>query len=273
MSSSPLQEIVALLGCPAAGNPSQYLFERAIEAAGLDWRFVTCDVAVGDAAPAIAGAKALGFRGCLLSGPLREAAVGLIDLATPSVSFSGGATVLERRDGGFVAHMTDGRGVVEALRGHVDPAARAALVMGAGSCGRSVALELAAAGAPEVMVCDPDHDRAKALSAALTATVPATTVDWHGLAIPGHAGVLAITPTAVAAEHAIGGLRRDLVVADTVLAGHPSPLADQAAEQGCCLVDSIEIHAVRSAIDFQILTGLAPDTEALREALEEFLSG
>ena len=45
MTSVALQEIVALLGCPAAGNPAQYLFERLIQAAGLDWRFLTFDVA------------------------------------------------------------------------------------------------------------------------------------------------------------------------------------------------------------------------------------
>ena len=54
MTSSALQDIIALLGCPAAGNPAQYLFERAIDAADLDWRFVTCDVAEADVAEAIA---------------------------------------------------------------------------------------------------------------------------------------------------------------------------------------------------------------------------
>ena len=44
MTSPALQEVVALLGCPAAGTPAQYLFERMIAATGLDWQFVTLDV-------------------------------------------------------------------------------------------------------------------------------------------------------------------------------------------------------------------------------------
>ena len=40
MTSPALQEVVAVLASPAAGNPSQYLFERAIERAGLDARQV-----------------------------------------------------------------------------------------------------------------------------------------------------------------------------------------------------------------------------------------
>jgi shikimate dehydrogenase len=71
MTSPALQEVVAVLASPAAGNPSQYLFERAFAAAGLDWRMITCDVAPGRLTEAIGGAAALGFRGCLVSGPLR----------------------------------------------------------------------------------------------------------------------------------------------------------------------------------------------------------
>ena len=31
MTSPALQEIIALLGAPAAGNPAQYLYERMLE--------------------------------------------------------------------------------------------------------------------------------------------------------------------------------------------------------------------------------------------------
>jgi shikimate 5-dehydrogenase len=36
--------------------------------------------------------------------------------------------------------------------------------------------------------------------------------------------------------------------------------------------DGIEIHAAQTAIDFQMLTGLEPDIEMLRDSLEEYLS-
>ena len=72
MTSPALQDIVALLGCPAAGNPAQYLFERAIAAAGLDWRFLTFDVLPERLAQALGGVDAMGFRGCLLAGALQE---------------------------------------------------------------------------------------------------------------------------------------------------------------------------------------------------------
>jgi shikimate dehydrogenase len=270
MTSPGLQEIVALLGCPAAGNPAQYLFERAFEAAGLDWRFVTCDVAATDSAAAVAGGGALGLRGCLLSGPLREAALSCVTSTSPAAAFSGGVTLVERTAAGLVGHMTEGRGIVEALRGHVDLARAVVMVAGADTTGRAAALELAAAGVSDLVVCDPEPIRATELVEALGGA-PATAVAWEtGLVIPERAGIVIIG--SAAADAAISGWRPDLVVADTVLAPRLSRAATDAASHGGCIVDGLEIHAARMAIDFQALTGREADTDMLRDALDEFLS-
>jgi shikimate dehydrogenase len=277
MTSPALQDIIALLGCPAAGNPAQYLFERAIEAAGLDVRFVTVDVAPERLAEAFAGISAMGFRGCLLSGPLREVALPLVASATPTASFAGGVTLLERQADALVGHMTDGRGVVEAVRGHIDPAGSRVVVLGAGSRGRAVALELALAGAAGILVADPDQARAIALAEALggLSAAVATAVDWQPtLDLPTDIDILvAAGPDAGgAASHSMTGLRGDLVVADLRLATTPSAVGRQAAEVGACLVDGLEIHVARTAIDFQMLLGVETDPDLLRDALDEFLS-
>jgi hypothetical protein len=38
------------------------------------------------------------------------------------------------------------------------------------------------------------------------------------------------------------------------------------------VVDGLEVHAARTAIDFQTLSGIATDADMLREALDEFLA-
>jgi hypothetical protein len=38
------------------------------------------------------------------------------------------------------------------------------------------------------------------------------------------------------------------------------------------VIDGLEIHCERTAIDFHSLTGLEADTEMLRDALDEFFS-
>lgn len=269
MTSGPLQEIVAVLASPAAGNPSQYVFERAVEAAGLDWRIITCDVAPARLGEAVAGAAALGFRGCIVSGPLRRAVLGLVPAASPTARFAGGVGLVERTADGLVGHLTDGRGVVEALRGHVDPAGRHAFVLGGGTTGRAVALELALAGAAGIVVADPDQERAAALVADLAAleNVSAEPLAWgDAIAVPSS---VAIVVRATTATVPLTDLRPDMVVADVSPAAGLPPEAQAA---GCCLVDGLEIRAVQAAIDFQSLTGVEADVDLLREALDEYLS-
>jgi shikimate dehydrogenase len=277
MTSPALQEVVALLGCPAAGNPAQYLFERMIAAAGLDWQFVTLDVPPERIVEAIHGAAAMGFRGCLLSGPLRAAALSAVASASPAATFAGAVSLIDRQPGGPAGHMTDGRGVLESLRSHVDPTGARVLILGAGAVARATALELMLSGVGEIVVCDRTPERAGALVEALTgmATAPASAIPWEGsIAIPERIGIVV---TAVPTDGPkplvpLAGLRPDLVVADLALVSQPAPVVTAARAAGACVIDGLEIHCERTAIDFHTLTGVEPDTEMLRDALDEFFS-
>ena len=58
MSDDSLQAIVCCMGQPVAGNPTQFMIERAFAAAGLDWRYLTLEVAPDDLAAGVAGMQA-----------------------------------------------------------------------------------------------------------------------------------------------------------------------------------------------------------------------
>lgn len=69
------EPIIAVLGHPIAGNPSQLAIERAFEAMKLDWRVMSFDVTPENLPVALHGLEVLGVRGILLSKNLiREAA-------------------------------------------------------------------------------------------------------------------------------------------------------------------------------------------------------
>jgi shikimate dehydrogenase len=277
MTSPALQEVVALLGCPAAGNPAQYLFERMIAAAGLDWRFLTFDVPPDRIVEAIHGAAAMGFRGCLLSGPLRAAALSAVASASPAATFAGAVSLVERQPAGLAGHMTDGRGTLESLRTHVDPTGVAVLIIGAGAAARATAVELSLSGAGEIIVCDRTPERAAALVEALggMAAAPSSAMPWDvAVAIPERVGIVVAAVPADGPKPVLSltGLRPDLVVADLALVSQPAPVVTAARAAGACVIDGLEIHCERTAIDFHTLTGVEPDTEMLRDALDEFFS-
>lgn len=274
MTSPALQEILALVGCPAAGNPAQYLAERMLAEAGLDWRFLTLEVAPERIGAAIAGIDALGFRGCVLAGPLRGLAAAHVTALSPTATFSRAVSLVERQPTGLVGHMTDGRGLLEALRAHADPTGTGVLVIGAGPTARAAALELSLAGAAEILICNRTPDAAAALVDALAGVdgAPASTLPWQPeIVVPERVGIV-VAAVPAGAPLGLSGLRQDHVVADFALVPQPSPVTSAAQKHGACVIDGLEIHCAKTAIDFHTWTGLEPDTDLLRELLDEYLN-
>jgi shikimate 5-dehydrogenase len=107
------------------------------------------------------------------------------------------------------------------------------------------------------------------------AAAPASALPWGAaIAIPDRVGIVV---TAVPADGQkpvapLAGLRPDLVVADLALVSQPAPVVAAARGAGACVIDGLEIHCERTAIDFHTLTGFETDTEMLRDALDEFFS-
>lgn len=274
MTSPALQEIVALLGCPAAGNPAQYLHERSLADAALDWRFLTLDVAPERIAAALGGIESMGFRGCVLSGPLRGHAARHVATLSPAAMFSRAVSLVERQPTGLVGHMTDGRGLLEALRSHIDPAGASVLLLGAGPAARAAALELSLARAAEILVCNRSPDRATDLVEALSAVDGATaaSLPWQPEIVVPEQVDLVISAVPAQAAPSLAGLRKDLVVADFALVSQPAPVVAAAQKHGACTIDGLEIHSEKTAIDFHTWTGIEPDTDLLRELLDEYLN-
>ncbi|NBX30683.1 hypothetical protein EBR04_09650, partial [bacterium] len=224
--------------------------------------------------PALSGVDALGFRGCVLSGPLRSRATPHVATLSPAAMFSRAVSLVERQPSGLVGHMTDGRGLHEALRAHIDPTGTRILLIGAGPAARAAALELSLARAAEILVCNrtPEHavDLVEALSAVDGAA--AATFPWQPeITVPEQVDIV-IAAVPAGAAPALAGLRRDLVVADFALVSQPAPIVAAAQKHGACTIDGLEIHCEKTAIDFHTWTGLEPDTDLLRELLDEYLN-
>ena len=276
MTNPALQEVIALLGHPAAGTPAQYLFERVVVGDSLDWRFVTLEVQPERLAAALGGLDAMNFRGCLLAGSLQQPAAELLAAISPAAKFAGGCSLIERTPDGLSGHLTLGRGLLEAVRLHADPAASPTVIVGSGLLARATALELTLAGVPEIIVADPWNDAGDSMVKALAgieggqASLLSTE---NELLIPERAGLVVVAseqqPFPMARD--LAGLREDLVVVDTSLAPKTSPVLEAATAARACRVDGLEVATAILAIDFQRLTGIEADTELLRDALDEFL--
>lgn len=278
--SSSLQEVVCCLGRPVAGNPTQYMLEKALATAGLDWRCLTFDVSPEDLADAVRGLKALGFRGANVTTPHKRAVVPLLDALSPRAQRIGAVNCAVRVEDQWRGENTDGQGFLQALRGLADPAGLCAVILGAGGVARAIAVELALAGAARLTIVNRTLAHAQELAELVmrSTRVPAEAVPWEGpMAVPEATGLL-VNATAVGMGDpeaplplVVESLRPELIVAEVVFNPPRTWLLNTARQRGCRTLDGLGMLVNQVAASFELWTGQAPDTAVMRDALEEFL--
>lgn len=278
--STALQEIVCCMGQPVAGNPTQYIMEKAFAAAGLDWRYLTLEVSPEQLADAVRGMKAMGFRGGNFTVPHKVAVLPLLDGLSPAAELIGAVNCVNQTEGKLLGENTDGKGFLQSLRTVVDPAGKQIVVLGAGGAARAVAVELALAGAAAITIVNRTPDRGQPLVDVLASKTKAaaTLVEWKGdYAVPATTEVLinatsiGLNDPAARVPVAVDSLRQGLVVADVVFNPPKTRFLAEAEQHGCTTLDGLGMLVNQAVIGFEIWTGVKPDAAVMREALEEFL--
>lgn len=280
MPSPALQEVICCLGQPVAGNPTQYMMEKAFAAAGLDWRYLTCEVPPDKLADALKGFRALGFKGANFTIPHKVAVIPLLDELSPAARQMGAVNCVHRVGDKLVGENTDGKGFVQSLREVCHPAGLKVAILGAGGAARAIAVELALDGAAEFWIVNRSQQRGEELTKLLQdrTGVQATYVPLTGdYAVPPEAALFinatsfGLGDAAAQVPVAADSLRPDLIVADVVFNPPETWLIRTARERGCRAIDGLGMLVNQAVTCFRIWTGIEPDAGVMRDALEEFL--
>jgi shikimate dehydrogenase len=278
---SPLQETTFLFGQPVAGNPTQFMMERAFAAAGLDWRYLTLEIPPERLGDAVRGVRAMGFRGGNVTMPHKVAVIEFLDELTEAAGLMQAVNCIHNLDGRLIGENTDGKGFLQSLRTLTDPAGKKVVVLGAGGAARAIAVELALAGAAEVTIVNRNSERGQRLADLIrdkTAT-SAVYVEWtDDFVLPADVEVL-INATSIGlfdrnarVPIKLDTLRSGLVVADVIFNPADTWLLREARDRGCQTLDGLGMLVNQAVIAFRLWTGVDADAALVRESLEEFLS-
>lgn len=267
--------LVGLIGHPVAGNPTGTMIEAAFAAAGLDWRYVSMDVAQGGLEAAVAGLSALGFRGFNVTMPYKVAILPLLSRLTEAAELIGATNTVLRDGDGWVGENTDGKGFLAAVTEVLEPRGARVCLLGAGGAARAIAVELALAGAASIGIVNRDEGRGRSLAQLLTSrtATSATWRSWTGpLAI--EAGVdLVVNATSIGFHDPDAAPDVDLrsagqpLVADVVFDPPQTRLLRAAEAAGCRTLDGLGMLANQGAIAFRLWTDVEPDAALMRAVL------
>ena len=264
MTISAKARLAGLMGWPVSHSRSPRLHNWWIERYGIDGVYMPLAVRPEHLAEALRALPKLGFAGCNLTIPHKEAAAGLVDEVDDLARRVGAVnTVVVQPGGALWGGNSDVFGFAESLRSDA-PGWRAgqgdAVVLGAGGAARAVVVALQDLGA-RVRVLNRTRARAEALAAEFGCAA----ADWDDRAEAlADAGLLVNTTSQgmdgePPLDLPLDRLPPRAVVCDVVYVPLRTPLLAEAEARGNPIVDGLNMLLHQARPGFERWFGVRPE--------------
>ncbi|MBV9824778.1 MAG: shikimate dehydrogenase [Alphaproteobacteria bacterium] len=276
--------LAGIMGSPVSHSRSPALHNFWLDEYGVDGVYVPLAVAPDRLETALRALPALGFRGCNLTIPHKQAALAIVDSVEPMARRIGAInTVVVTADGKLTASNTDVFGFRENLRdcapdwnAHAGPA----VVLGAGGAARAIVAALIQEGVSEIRLVNRTSARAQAIAEDLADAKSAISVAaWAKRAalLEGAGIVVNTTSLGMTGEPDLGldlaALPKTAVVADIVYVPLDTTLLTTARTRGNRVVDGLGMLLHQGRPGFEAWFGTPPRvTRELRASVLTTLS-
>ncbi len=270
--------LAGVMGWPVMHSRSPMLHNHWMKVHGLAGSYVPLAIKAEGLAAALRALPALGFAGCNLTIPHKEAALVIVDEVEPSARKIGAVNCIRvRADGSLSACNYDGWGYVESIReGKPDWRADAGpvVVLGAGGAARAILVALAEQGAREIRLINRSPARAQALAAEFGAPIRAIDWDQRHDALEGAAMLVNTTSQGMVGQPqldlSLDSLPSRALVSDIVYVPLETPLLAAARARGHVVVNGLGmlLHQARPAFRdwFGVMPEVTPELRAMIEA-------
>jgi 3-phosphoshikimate 1-carboxyvinyltransferase len=256
---------LGLLGGPGIScSPGPRVYNRVFTRLGLPYLYLP--VVSERAGPALALLERLGFAGCSVTMPLKEAVARLLGpgrTLAPADAL-GAVNTLIRRGDAWEGRNTDAGAIAELLAPH---AGRPALVLGSGGAALAAAFALRQLGSPTAITGILEQQAEELASRLGLSTVP-----WEQRAAHTFEVLVNTTPCGVdGASDPIPGFDawQGRVVLDAVLSERPTPLVRRARAGGAEGIEGIEWWVRQGREQMAAMTDALLTTEQMRSAVND----
>ena len=269
--------LAGLMGWPVMHSRSPKLHNHWLSAHGLAGAYVPLAIKPEGLRAALRALPALGFSGCNLTIPHKEAALAVVDKVDPVARRIGAVnTIVVMPDGSLEGRNTDVFGYLESVR-EAQPTWRVdrgpVVVLGAGGGARAVLVGLIDQGARDIRLVNRTLARAEALARELGGPIKALPWGERQAALDGAATLVNTTNQGMVGEPpldlALDKLPKSALVSDIVYIPRETPLLAAARQRGNAVVNGagMLVHQARAA--FHAWFGIMPEaTPALRALVE-----
>ncbi len=270
--------LAGVMGDPVMHSRSPKLHSYWLAKYGLTGTYVPLAIKAEHLRAALRALPALGFSGCNLTIPHKEAALEIVDRIDPPARRIGAVNcVVVAADGSLMGQNHDAFGYIESVR-ETQPAWRAdagpIVVIGAGGGARAVLVSLIDQGAREIRLVNRTPARAKALAGEFGGPITALGWEQREVALKGAATLVNATNQGMVGEPpldlALDALPVSALVSDIIYIPRETALLAAARKRGNPTVNGLGmlLHQARPAFHawFGIMPEVTPELRAMIEA-------
>ena len=261
-------------------NPTVAMVEASYKANDLHFRYVNCEVNPDQLEAAVAGARAMNWKGFNCSIPHKVDVIKYLDSLGESASLIGAVNCAVNRGGKLIGENTDGKGFLKSFL-EITPAAEKTIVLlGAGGAARAIAVELALAGAKKFYVVNRSRARGEDLTALLNDKTKASAqfVEWNSTyQIPLDAEVV-INSTSMGMINTEGrqdinfdSIRPGMLAADVIVNPPQTYFLTEAGKRGATTLQGLGMVVNQAVITIKYWTGVDVNPKDLSDELSKVL--
>jgi len=280
MSKIYRAELVGVFGCPIDENPTGVVMEAAFAKLGLNYRYITMLVEKNTLGDAIAGLKAMNFRGINLTIPHKVEVIKYLDELSHAAEIIGAVNTVVNKNGKLFGENTDGKGFITSLRKvDVDVAGKKIAVLGAGGAARAISVECALAGAKQITIANTTKEKGEEVVNLINQRTQAEAVFvfWDKPFIVPDDTDIFINATSVGLYPNVdespnveyNSVKSNMVVADVIFNDPNTIFLQEAANRGAKTVNGLGMLSSQAAMNFVLWTGKDAPIDLMEQVLKE----
>ncbi|MDX9964686.1 shikimate dehydrogenase [Desulfobacter postgatei] len=256
--------LYCLFGNPARHSKGPVIHNAAFKDKDINAVYLAFEVQ--DAAGAAQAVRTLDIQGASVTIPFKESIMEHIDWIDPTAKAIGAVNTIVNENGVLKGYNTDCQAAVAPLV-PFGISGKTVCIVGAGGAARAVAHGIAAQNG-DIIITNRTEQKGRALAETVNARfIPAEEMENIQADVIINTTSIGMTPKENEISFPPEALRSEMVVMDVVYTPLRTRLLEAAEQKGCTTIDGLSMFIAQAAAQFELWTGIIPDTDLMRNTI------
>lgn len=255
--------LFCVLGNPVSHSKSPLIHNQAFADLQIDAVYLA--FAPIDIEKAMDAVRQFDIQGVSVTIPFKQKVIPFLDKIDDQASAIGAVNTIVNQNGVLYGYNTDSSAAIAPLK-DANISGKIVLVIGAGGAARAVAFGIHAHNG-KLLITNRSQDKGKALAACYDASFyPMDDIKHLRPDIIINTTSMGMAPATNVLSCPADCLTSETLVMDVVYTPLETRLISMARQKGCHVVDGLTMFIAQAAAQFELWTGISPDTQKMRDA-------